>query len=183
MQILSNEVDAWGNPLDYFRWLLKNPSISRYCCTALCDNMCSGLGINDLVIFIGSPSRWHASFIYHQKCLSATCFFIHSADEPFSLFEHTKGDVFVFYWLTRNTVNTMMCSPVVSEVIRMLNGSNKKITERMMAINFHHFIWFASFFFAVVTFDRCWIMVSLRFSSHLIWLRWARSSHRHCFQE
>lgn len=79
MQILSNEVDAWGNPLDYFRWLLKNPSISRYCCTALCDNMCSGLGINDLVIFIGSPSRWHASFIYHQKCLSATCFFIHSA--------------------------------------------------------------------------------------------------------
>lgn len=134
MKLMEDENGNRNHPLDYFRWLLKNLSISRLCCVfvyqarRLCDNMCSGLEINDLVILSAHPPDCHASFIYHQKCLSATCFFFACSINP-SLFElfaqSTKGDVFVFYWVTRNTVNTMMCSPVVSEVIRMLNGSKK----------------------------------------------------------
>lgn len=129
-----------NHPLDYFRWLLKNLSISRLCCVfvyqarQLCDNMCSGLEINDLVILSAHPPDCHASFIYHQKCLSLLVSFFSCSINP-SLFElfaqSTKGDVFVFYWVTRNTVNTMMCSPVVSEVGPRVMAQKKWKAGRM----------------------------------------------------
>lgn len=94
----------------------------------LCYNMCSGLRINDLVIS-PSPSLPTRCYIYLPP---AAANFLYP-----SLFEITsiKRRVFqcIFYWLTRNTVNMMMynvmCSPVVSEVIRMFNDSQKGSRE------------------------------------------------------
>lgn len=73
MQISSNKGEqrteiASEHPFAYFRWLLKNLSISCYCCIAtkslLCRNTCSGLKINDLVISPSYPRLVHWCFIY-----------------------------------------------------------------------------------------------------------------------
>lgn len=85
-------------------------------------NTCSGLGINDLVI---PPSPFLMSrFIYsrHRKVLSGKA-------NPSRESLKTSGRIHrtgFFYWATRNTVNAMTCLPVVSEVIREFNDSQRE---------------------------------------------------------
>lgn len=110
MKLMEDENGNRNHPLDYFRWLLKNLSISRLCCVfvyqarRLCDNMCSGLEINDLVIFIGSPSRLPCFIYLPPEVPLRYLFLFFLLDKPFAVWtlrtEHKRR---CFRFLLSNT--------------------------------------------------------------------------------
>lgn len=162
----------------------------------LCNNMCSGLRINDLVISPSPPLPLDVMLhlLTTRSAFGLNSFLLSSINiypSPLCLTEITKkSDCAVsqwkksFYRQTRNTVNTMMfikCARLWFRKSSECLMTHKK--ETVVQLNNFDFqqplmIWFSLLSFLVETFDRCWIMGSLRSS----FPRTSPNLRRHCFQ-